>query len=51
MIRTAPLIALLVAFVFSRALLRNNPAVATTKPPQNQPSLIEEMQRKTGDSR
>lgn len=37
--------ALLVAFVFSRALLRNNPAVATTKPPQNQPSLIEEMQR------
>ena len=37
--------ALLVAFVFSRALLRNNPVVAVTKSRQKQPSLIQEMQR------
>ena len=37
--------ALLVAFVFSRSLLRNNPVIASTKPRHKQPPLIQEMQR------
>ncbi|MDQ2690409.1 MAG: MFS transporter, partial [Chloroflexota bacterium] len=37
--------ALLVAFVFSRSLLHNNPILASTKSRQKQPPLIQEMQR------
>src|SRR5688572_4841615 len=37
--------ALLIAFVFSRTLLHNHPALVTTRPRQKQPPLIQEMQR------